>query len=70
MGVVGRVIYYVLMGRRTVFKGDEDRNGIECHEMAVSELEPALEGKGLEGLWVVESKGFLDLSKFMSRARK
>jgi hypothetical protein len=62
-----RLTNTMLTQHRSVFKDSEDRDGLKCHEMNVCELEPAAEGKGIAGLWVVKSTVWMDVSKFMNR---
>jgi len=50
---------------RSVPRADQSKVR-EVHELNMIELEPAPDGKGVEGLWVVLAKTWMDLSTIIA----
>ncbi|KAH8646495.1 hypothetical protein BGZ60DRAFT_233224 [Tricladium varicosporioides] len=44
----------------SLFKGDDKNERVKVNELLILECEPAPEGKGIEGVWVVGAKSYFD----------
>jgi hypothetical protein len=58
-----------LFGHRSVFKGDEKKDGAKVNELLIWQLGQAADGSGIEGVWVTEAKTYMDAGSVMLKAK-